>query len=140
MIYIYIIYISITASNNTTDFCNNVVIKKPINSDSYEKTYSMLEYNILMCEEKANLINANNLDLYREPRFNGPNSPLIYRPTQEFIILCRSAGAEIPEVNHPNFYKVAIYLNNLKIEYPSFDEEILFEAALRVTNWNLIMK
>ena len=126
MIYIFIIYSNITASNN--------------NTDSYEKTYSTLEYDILRCEEKTNLINANDLDLYREPRFKGQNSPLIYRPTQEFIRLFTSAGADIPDVNHPNFYKVAIYLNNLKIEYPSFDDEILFEAELRQTNWYLIMK
>ena len=111
MIYIFIIYSNITASNNNS-----------------------------RCQEKTKLINANNINLYREPRFNGPNSPLIYRPTQQFIILCTSAGAEVPEVNHPNFYKVANYLNNLKIEYPSLDEEPLFEAVLRETDWNLIMK
>jgi len=109
-------------------------------TDSHVILCSTLEYNILNCKKKTNLINANNLDLYREPRFKETNAVLIYRATPEFIRLCTSAGAEIPEVNHPNFYKVAIYLNNLKIEYPSFDEEILFEEALRETDWNLIMK
>ena len=76
------------------------------------------------------------ISLYREPIFVGSK---IYRATQTLIQIL-SQGADMPDVNHPNFYKVVIYLKKLKKEYPRFDDQMEFESILRGVEWETIMK
>lgn len=82
------------------------------------------------------LIYDSDISLYREPIFVGSK---MYRATQTLIQIL-SQGADMPNVNHPNFYKVAIFLKKLKEEYSRFDDQMEFESILRETEWETIMK